>query len=301
MMASLGPGSLITSPSMTTTSPIGVRKRIELSGGAVHYTEAGRGQPIVFVHGVFVNGNVWRKVVAQLSSGYRCIAPDWPLGSHTEPVPGADLTTPGVARMVAEFLEILDLDDVTLVGNDTGGAICQLVLADHRERLGRLVLTSCDAFETYPPKPFGFLRAIPSIPGAAFSLAHSLRLRPVRRLPIAYGWVMKSLPEDGVMDSYTEPLLDPAIRRDANRLLKGISKEHTIEAARRFADYRGPVLLAWGAEDKLFPLSLAHRLKDVLPQARLEVVVGARTFVAEDQPEELARLIDSFCSSEPPG
>lgn len=274
---------------------------MELSAGPVHYTEAGRGDPIVFVHGVFVNGSLWRKVVAQLSDRYRCIAPDWPLGSHPEPMPDADLTTPGLARLVAEFLEALGLDDVTLVGNDTGGAICQLVLADHRERLGRLVLTSCDAFETYPPKPFGFLRAIPSIPGAAFSLAQSMRLSPVRRLPIAYGWVMKSMPEKAVMDSYTAPLLDAAIRRDANRLLKGISKEHTIEAARRFADYRGPVLLAWGAEDKLFPLSLAKRLKEVLPQARLEVVPGARTFVAEDRPEDLARLIDSFCSSEPPG
>ena len=286
---------------MTTASPVGVRKRIELPTGTVHYTEAGHGEPIVFVHGVFVNGNLWRKVVARLADGYRCIAPDWPLGSHPEPMPKADLSTPGLAALVAEFLEALDLDGVTLVGNDTGGAICQLVLADHRERLGRLVLTSCDAFETFPPKPFGFLRAIPSIPGAAFSLAQSMRASPIRRLPIAYGWVMKSLPEKAIMDSYTTPLLDPAIRRDANRLLKGISNQHTIEAARRFADFRGPVLLAWGAEDKLFPLSLAERLRDVLPQARLETVPGARTFVAEDQPEALARLIDSFCASEPLG
>ena len=285
---------------MNTSSATEVRKRVVLSGGPIHYTEAGEGEPIVFVHGVFVNGALWRKVVERLSGRYRCIAPDWPLGSHPEAMdPSADLSTPGVAALVAEFLTSLSLERVTLVGNDTGGAVCQLVLADHRDRVGRLVLTSCDAFETYPPKPFGFLRAIPRIPGAAFSLAQTMRFRPARRLPIAYGWLMNRLPETEIMDSYATPTLQPDIRRDAKKLLKGISKEHTIGAARRFADFRGPVLLAWAGEDKLFPLSLAHRLKEVLPQAELEVIEGARTFISEDRPDELAHVIDSFCSSHP--
>ena len=280
--------------------PATSRRRIELSAGPIHYTDTGAGEPIVFVHGVFVNGNLWRNVVGQLVSGYRCIAPDWPLGSHPEPMhAAADLSTPGLAGLVAEFLERLDLHRVTLVGNDTGGAVCQLVLADHRERIGRVVLTSCDAFEVYPPKPFGFLRAIPRIPGAAFSLAHSMRLAPVRRLPIAYGWVMNELPEREVLESYTRPLLDPAIRRDAQKLLRGVSKQHTLAAPERFADFEGPVLLAWGGDDKLFPLSLAERLRSALPQARLEVIAGARTFVAEDRPDELARVIDDFCATQP--
>lgn len=272
------------------------RRRIELPEGPLHYVDEGGGDPLVFVHGVFVNGELWRKVADRLSSTYRCIAPDWPLGSHPEPMhPDADLSSPGLARLVAGFLDALDLERVTLVGNDTGGAICQLVAADHRERLGRLVLTSCDAFEVYPPSPFGFLRAIPSIPGAAAGLAQALRLKPVRRLPIAYGWVMKGMPPKEVLDSYTRPLLDAAIRRDAKKLLRGISKEHTLGAAARLADLEIPVLLAWGGEDKLFPLSLAERLQAQLPTARLEIVPGARTFVAEDQPEALARLIDDFC------
>lgn len=175
--------------------------------------------------------------------------------------------------------------------------MCQLVAADHRERLGRLVLTSCDAFEVYPPSPFGFLRAIPRIPGAAAVLAQSLRLRPVRRLPIAYGWVMNETPPEEVLDSYTKPLLDADIRRDAKKLLRGISNKHTLGAAARLADLQIPVLLAWAGDDKLFPVSLAQRLKAELPNARLELVPGARTFVAEDQPEELARLIDDFCRS----
>ena len=293
---------------MPTDRPLGsvdppeVRRHVELTAGPVHYQEAGEGEPIVFVHGVVVNGKLWRKVVARLSDRYRCIAPDWPLGSHPSPMNlDADLSTPGLARLVAEFMKALDLQRVTLVGNDTGGAVCQLVLADHRERVGRIVLTSCDAFEVYPPRPFGFLRAIPRIPGAAYLLAQSLRFGPVRRLPIAYGWVMHGMSERAILDSYTRPLLDPAVRRDAMKLLRGISREHTLDAATRFRDFRGPVLLAWGGDDKLFPLSLAERLQQVLPQASLEVVVGARTFVPEDRPSELAALIDRFCRSSPGG
>lgn len=271
------------------------RKSAHLPAGTVTYEESGQGPPLVFVHGVFVNGKLWRKVVDQLADRYRCIAPDWPLGSHTQPMgEGADLSTPGLARLVADFLEELDLRDVTLVGNDTGGAVCQLVMVDHNDRVGRVVLTSCDAFEVYPPRPFAFLRLVPSVPGLAFLLAQSMRFSFIRKLPIAYGWVMTKLPSGDVMDAYTRPLLHRAIRRDAKKMLRGISNEHTIRAARLLDDFKRPVLLAWGGDDKLFPLSLAERLEKVVPQAHLQVIPGARTFVAEDQPGPLATAIAAF-------
>ena len=262
------------------------------------YEESGQGPPIVFVHGVFVNGKLWRKVVDGLADNYRCIVPDWPLGSHSMPMrDGADLSTPGLARLVSEFLDELDLQDVTLVGNDTGGAVCQLVMADGADRIGRVILTSCDAFEVYPPRPFAFLRLVPSIPGAAFLLAQSLRFSFIRRLPIAYGWVMRELPTRAILDSYTGPLLDRAIRRDAKAMLRGITKQHTIRAAQLLGGFDKPVLLAWAGEDKLFPISLAERLEKVLPQARIQVIPGSRTFVAEDQPARLASAISDFCST----
>jgi pimeloyl-ACP methyl ester carboxylesterase len=285
---------------MAISEELGAAGRLELSQGPVHYRDRGEGEVIVFVHGVFVNGDLWRGVVPRLADRYRCITPDWPLGSHGEPMrANADLSTPGLARLVAEFMEALGLEKVTLVGNDTGGAVCQLVLADHRDRIGRLVLTSCDAFEVYPPPPFGFLRIIPSIPGAAFLMAQSLRIRAMRGLPIAYGWVMTNQPSREVSDSYVRPPLSKAIRADSRKMLKGISPEHTLGAAQRFADYEGPVMLAWAENDKLFPISLADRLNEVLPQARRALVRGSRTFVAEDQPEQLADLIDSFIKDNP--
>ena len=285
---------------MSISASLGASHRIELSTGPVHYRETGGGEPILFVHGVFVNGDLWRKVVPELSGSYRCIVPDWPLGSHSEPMnEDADLSTPGLAKLVAEFMTALDLERVTLVGNDTGGAICQLVIADHRERVGRIVLTSCDAFEVYPPQPFGFLRVLPSIPGAAWVLAQTIRFRIFQRLPIAFGWVMDRLPEPEITRSYTRPLLDKRIRRDSVKLLKGVSKDHTLEAPQRYSDFSGPVMLAWAGEDKLFPLSLQDRLANVLPHARKEIVTGSRTFVGEDQPVALARLLDDFISTTP--
>jgi len=153
---------------MSISKRLGKKHRVALRQGPITYRERGTGESIVFVHGVFTNGDLWRKAVPVLATRYRCLAPDWPLGSHLESMrPDADLSTPGLARLVADFLTALDLDNVTLVGNDTGGAICQLVIANHPERVGRLVLTSCDAFEVYPPAPFGFLRLIPTVPGDA--------------------------------------------------------------------------------------------------------------------------------------
>jgi pimeloyl-ACP methyl ester carboxylesterase len=274
------------------------RERVELPQGPVHYRSIGSGPTIVFVHGVFVNGDLWRKVVDRLADRYRCIVPDWPLGSHTEPMhPDANLTTPGLARLVADFLTALDLRDVTLVANDTGGAISQFVVADHAERVGRLVLTSCDAFEVFPPKPFGFFSLLPRIPGAALVLGRVMQLGPSRRLPIAYGWLSHEMPPKEVLDSYTQPLLQPAIRRDALKVLAGMSNEQTLSVARRLPGFDRPVLLAWGGDDRLFPLDLAERLAATFPNSRLEVVAGARTFVPEDRPSELTALIDDFVVS----
>ena len=281
---------------MSGTGSRGEARVVELPQGPIHHCVDGDGPALVFVHGVFVNGNLWRKVVPHLSTNFRCYTPDWPLGSHRHPMAlDADLSTPGLGKLVADFCAALDLERVTLVGNDTGGAVCQLVVTNHPERIERLVLTSCDAFEVFPPQPFGFLRRVPSIPGAAFGLAQSMRFSMTRRLPIGYGWVMTSLPEREVLDSYTQPLLDANIRRDAVKVLKGISPDHTLDAARRLRDFRGAVLLAWGGDDKLFPLTLGERLAAAFADARLEVVAGARTFVPEDQPEALAALIQDFC------
>lgn len=285
---------------MSISEQLGAQRSVDLPQGRLTYREKGSGEPIVFVHGVLVNGDLWRDVVPDLAVRYRCITPDWPLGAHPEPMsPDADLSTPGIARLVADFLDALSLDHVTLVGNDTGGAVCQIVATQHPDRVGRLVLASCDAYEVFPPQPFGFLRWIGRVPVATAVLANSVRLRPLRRLPIAFGLVTSGpLPRD-ISDSYVTPGYRADIRRDTRKVLNGVSNRHTLDAARHFGRFTKPVLVAWGEDDRLFPAELADRLAADFPNARRETIAGSRTFIGEDKPHELARLIGQFVTETP--
>ena len=270
-------------------------QEVQLDQGTISYTDSGTGEPIVFLHGALVNGQLWRKVVAELQPDFRCIVPELPLGSHAIPMrPDADLSLPGLARIVADFMAALDLSGVTLVGNDTGGAIAQRVATDHPDRLARLVLTPCDAYEHFFPPLFRYLTLTARLPGSLALLRSASRLRLVRRSPIAFGWLIRRDPPQEVRDSWTEPLADPAIRRDTAKVLKAIDKRHTLEAAERLDRFDKPVLLAWAAGDRVFPIGDAERLASIFPNARLETIQDSYSFVPEDQPEELAKLIAEF-------
>jgi len=279
---------------MAESRVLGAVKEVRLEQGLVRYREAGDGDPVVFVHGFLVNGDLWRRVVPAIATRYRCIVPDLPLGSHAVPAaPDADLSPPGLARLVAGLLEELDLRDVTLVGNDTGGAICQLVVARHAERVGRLVLTNCDAFENFPPLLFRPLLYGARVPGFVSAFARVLRTRSARRA--LFATVAHRVPEPEVLDSYLAPIIDDAgVRRDVGELLRGVSNRYTVEAARSFSGFLGPVLLVWGQDDFLFPIRYAERLRRAFPDARLEPVAGSRAFVSEDQPERLVEVMELF-------
>jgi pimeloyl-ACP methyl ester carboxylesterase len=258
--------------------------------------EAGTGAPIVFVHGLIVNANLWRKVVARLSPDFRCIALDLPLGAHELALAADAANTPEtLAELIADALEALELDDVTLVGNDTGGALCQLVVTRRPDRIGRLVLTSCDYRDDFPPRLFSFFRLLPPLSGLVPLLFAPLRMRAPRRLPIAFGWLTKRPIDRLAEDSYLLPILtDKPVRRDVLNVIRALDKKLTNEAADRLKQFDKPALIAWAAEDKVFPRRDADGLARDLPNARLEYVEDARTFSAEDNPERLAELIAGF-------
>jgi pimeloyl-ACP methyl ester carboxylesterase len=274
---------------------LGPARTVDLSEGRIRAHVTGEGPPIVFVHGALVNANLWRKVVPGLD-GYTRVALDLPLGSHLESMPaGADMSAPGLALMIAEAVEALGLDDVTVVGNDTGGGLTQLVAVRRPDRIGRLVLTSSDAFDNFPPRFFRIAFAPARIPGVIAVGFAGLRLRPLRRLPIAYGWLSKKPIERDAEDSYVLPMLTRGeIRRDIRRVLAGLDPKYTLDAAARLTAFDKPVLIAWSAEDRFFPTEHAERLAKLLPDARLEWIEDARTFSPEDRPERLAELIRSF-------
>jgi pimeloyl-ACP methyl ester carboxylesterase len=275
---------------------LGPAQTLDLGGGrAIRAHVTGEGPPIVFVHGALVNANLWRKVVARLD-GFKRVTLDLPLGSHIDPMPrDADLRPPALADLIADSLAALELTDVTLVGNDTGGGLSQIVATRRPERIGALVLTSCDAFDNFPPRFFRIVLAPARVPGMIPIGFGGLRLRPLRRLPIAYGWLTTGPIDRDAEDSYVLPVLTRGgIRRDVRKLLRGLDPSYTLDAAAKLASWDRPALIAWSEKDRFFPTEHAERLAKVIPNARLEWIAGARTFAMEDEPERVAELIGSF-------
>ncbi|HEV2981614.1 MAG TPA: alpha/beta hydrolase [Solirubrobacteraceae bacterium] len=270
-------------------------QEIQLQEGTIHYREAGSGEPIVLVHGLLADSQLWREVVPLLAREYRVIAPDWPLGSHRIAMsPTTDLSPLGLAKIIADFLEALELDRVTLVGNDTGGAICQLVAVNHPQRLARLVLTPCDAYENFLPPAFRPLQKLARSATATAAILQSMRLASARKAPLAYGWLSKRADDDLTL-SWIEPALnDKTIRAQLSAVLTAIDQRYTLQAAERFGEFTKPVLLAWAPEDRFFKLRYAERLAQAFPDARLELIEDSYTFVPIDQPQRTAALIAAF-------
>jgi pimeloyl-ACP methyl ester carboxylesterase len=282
---------------------LGPPRLLETSGGPLQYFDVGAGAPIVFVHGAFVNANLWRKVVPVLARGYRCVVLDLPFGSHTVPMnPNADLSEQGLIDLITDTLEMLELRDVTLVGMDTGGAICQYLVTRRPERIARLVLTSCDYRDNFPPRIFFHLKLMPSMPDWLIrALFSPFRIRAVRRLPNAFGWLSQRAVERAVEDTWVLPALeDRGIQRDVKKMLRIFDKRRLNEAADRLHTFDKPALIAWSRDDRVFPARDAQRLANDLPNARLTLIDDARTFSMEDQPDRLAALIDDFLTSTTP-
>ncbi|MBB3084363.1 alpha/beta fold hydrolase [Geodermatophilus sabuli] len=270
--------------------------RVDLPQGTLEYARTGRGRPVVFLHGFGQDHRLWQPLVDELSGEFTCIAPDLPLGAHRAAMaPDADLTFPGQARLVSDLLQALDLTEVTLVGNDTGGATAQVVAARHPERLARLVLTGCETSGNFPPSPFTGLILAARL-HAVRPLMAGMRVRALRRLPSAYGWLTTGeLPHDLIDDWLDAYRSDAGVRRDARKVLCGFRDRRLLDdVAAELSHFDRPTLLAWPTDDRLFPYEHAHRLTALLPQARLAPVPGSRTWVMRDQPALLAELIRDF-------
>jgi pimeloyl-ACP methyl ester carboxylesterase len=275
------------------------RKQVELSAGMIEYQDTGGDGPVVvLLHGLLMDASLWDGVIADLSAGHRCVAPTLPLGAHRHAMRAdADLSLPGIARLVAEFLERLGLEDVTLIGNDTGGALTQLLMADGEARVGRAVLVSCDAFDNFPPSLTGKTLVLAGrLPPALFGLfMQQMRLRAVRRMPIAFGWLTKR--GDAATARWMRPILtSPGIRRDIVRTLRAAAADtrFLLAAAERLPDFRQPALVAWASEDRVMPPEHGRRLAKLLPQGQLAEIDDSYTLVPLDQPARLAQVIRDF-------
>jgi pimeloyl-ACP methyl ester carboxylesterase len=269
-------------------------ERVSVDGLEVEYADTGTGRTVLFVHGVYVAGAVWNDVVAELGDGFRCIVPTWPLGGHGTPTDGADLGAEAAARRIVHFMEALDLSDVTVVANDTGGGLVLASLGDRTldsSRIGRLVLTNCDSYEHFPPGSFvqivklcrmssavgaGVLRLLATGPGQAFFLKSVCHTPPTKqRQREVFGAFATSA----------------AARRDAVAVTASLDPALTMRAAPAIESFDRPVSLTWGTDDDLFPLDHARRLRDAFPNATLVEIPNCSAFVMLDAPGALAESI----------
>jgi pimeloyl-ACP methyl ester carboxylesterase len=271
-------------------------ERIRVDGLDVEYTDTGAGPAVLFVHGVYVTGAVWNDVVAALGPGFRCIAPTWPLGAHSTPTDAANLGAEATSRRIVHFMEALDLTDVTVVANDTGGGLVLASLGDptlDTSRIARLVLTNCDSYEHFPPGSFahivklcrmssavggGVLRLLATGPGRTFFLRTVCHTPP---------------PKHRQREVFGAFATSAAARRDAVTVTASLDPALTLRAASAIEAFDKPVTLTWGTDDTLFPLSHAHRLRDAFPRATLIEIPDCSAFVMLDAPEKLAAAIRS--------
>jgi pimeloyl-ACP methyl ester carboxylesterase len=269
----------------------------DLPQGTLSYRAAGPPSssrpPVVFAHGLLVDLRLWEPVADRLAAeGIRSYAPTLPLGAHQRPLnPDADLSPAGVAGLVREFIATLGLSNVTIVGNDTGGAICQLMLGGDTSRIGAAVLTNCDAFGTFPPRALAPLFFAGRHPGIVACLVPGLRSAKVRTGRLGFG-PLTSAPLDAELTrEWIEPLADKAIRRDLAKFARGVRPRVLLDAASRFGQFTGPVRILWGDDDPYFGADLGRQLSEAFPHASLAMVPGGRTFLPLEHPDEVAAEI----------
>jgi pimeloyl-ACP methyl ester carboxylesterase len=277
-------------------------REVELSAGTIEYEDTGGNGPVlVLLHGLMMDASLWDGPIAELSADHRCVAPTLPLGAHRHAMdPDADLSLPGIARLVAEFLDRLDLHDVTLVGNDTGGALIQLLMRDGAVRVGRVVLASCDAFDNFPPGLTGKTLVLTGkLSPRMFGLfMQQMRFRMIRRRPIAFGWL--TVRGDAATDRWMKPVLkQPEIRRDAVRMLRAAGGDANLmlAAAEALPSFDRPALVVWASGDRVMPPEHGRRLAELLPNARLVEVEDCYTLIPLDQPVRLAQVVREFAQA----
>ena len=274
--------------------------RIAIPAGTIDYEDTGPpdGRPVVCVPGFLMGRELFASLDEPLGeAGLRVIRLTMPLGAHAEPLTVADAASvEGQVGVLGDILEALDLHDVVLIGNDTGGAICQLALLDRPARIGAAVLSNCDSFERFPPRPFTILKHLARSPSVLRAILRTMRFAAIRRSPLGYG-LLSHEPVDDLSRAWVQPMLqNRGVMDDIVTLCRSLDARYTVEAAQRFGEFTGPVLLPWGTDDRLFPMADAHRLAAAFDDARVVPIADSRTFAMIDQPAAFAAAVADFAA-----
>jgi pimeloyl-ACP methyl ester carboxylesterase len=278
---------------MNTTVAPAIQRSVQTPSGRISYIEQGAGPVALFVHGVLLNKHLWRHQLASLSDMRRCIAADLLAHGDTEIAPDQDVSVTANARMLAELLDAIGVDEVDLVGNDSGGGIAQIFAALNPGRVRSLTLTDCDTHDNWPPDAFKPFLAMAASGGLRGALAAMVADKRVYRSPQALGPAYEQ-PErvsDETIDTYLGPFLRSDARtRDLERFLAAFDSTHTVAIESRLKALTAPTLIVWGRDDVYFDVKWSHWLAETIPGVRRRVELdAARLFFPEERAEEFNR------------
>jgi pimeloyl-ACP methyl ester carboxylesterase len=272
---------------------------VQLSSGVIEYDDTGGDGPVVVLAGgLLMDVTLWHPVAARLSPTIRCVIPVLPLGGHRRPMNrDADLSLHGIADLLAELIERLDLRGVTLVAIDWGGP--QLTATRHPGRLAGLVLMPEEAFDNIPPGlPGAFAGLAGRMPGGIFAVAQTLRLPFMTRLPMTFGWMAKRrIPKDVVASWITGIRHDRGVRRDVAKYVRTSDYQGLVKAAAELEHFARPTLVLWASEDRVMPPEHARRLAQIIPNAQLVELDDAYTLLPLDRPAAVADHLATFVAS----
>jgi pimeloyl-ACP methyl ester carboxylesterase len=278
---------------MTGNSGSAVRRDVQTPSGLISYVEQGEGPVALFVHGVLLNGNLWRHQLAHLSDIRRCIALDLLAHGGTEVTKGGDVSVTANAQMILEFLDVLGIDQVDLVGNDSGGGIAQIFAALNPERVRSFTLTDCDTHDNWPPEAFKPFLATAAAGGLKDTLNAMLTDKSIYRSAGALGPAYEnpgSISDAGIED-YLRPLVKTEQRlKDFERFLAAFDNRHTLAVEDKLKTLTAPTLIVWGTDDIYFDVKWGRWLADAIPGTRrLVEIKGARIFFPEERWAEFNR------------
>lgn len=276
---------------------VSMKRNIANLYDGITYIDEGNGIPILFLHGTLSNADTWRKIIPQLSQKYRCIAIDLPIGGHSIALnKNVDLTPIGIANIINEFLQILKLDKVIVVSNDTGGVYAQIFASLYPDKVDKLVFSNCEVQEVFPPKKFKYLVNAVKIPVFTYLLGKSFRLKSMLKSDMMMGLLSHKVTKEELSELYLKTFVENKdIRRNFNDNVKTWSPKYTIEAAEKLKKETFPVLVLWGDDDKkLFPLELGKQLKNIFINSQLIQVPNSKTYIQEDEPDRMAQEIERF-------
>src|SRR5258706_4861271 len=250
------------------------RHSVQTASGRISYTEQGTGPVALFVHGVLLNGHLWRHQLSQLADIRRSIAVDLLAHGDTEIAPDQDVSVTANAKMLEEFLDALRIDQVDLVGNDSGGGIAQIFAALYPERVRSLTLTDCDTHDNWPPEAFKPFLAMAAGGGLRGALDAMLADKNIYRSPQALGPAYEHAERvtDETIETYLRPLIKSAQRtRDLERFLAAFDNKHTLAVEARLKTLKAPTLIVWGTDDVYFDVKWSHWLAETIPGTRRRV------------------------------